>query len=369
MSKAVIFIEGEIGVDVELIDVVRQYKSFSNPTELEVIVNSPGGYVNVGKSIFQYLKNLQLPVTTIAKGMCASIASYIFFAGDSRKIYEDAEIMIHLPSGGVSGTAQNIEDYSKEMRALESELAEFYMPFFNLDKETVYSLLEQESWINSDAAMDMGIVDTIIIPLKAVAKFDNKNIDKKENMNKNEKTLFKAIKDYFTGTIEPKNLMVQDANGDEINFPELSADEVPVVRDGETAGSKAVDGEGKPIEGERTATNGDVWKFEAGELVEIVKAETEEEVTEEATEEETVDVVETEEETVDVEQVINTIIDGVTARLEGQFNDQFKTINTEITSIKKNVGSDEAEVEPTNRVNNTSVNKRTDMAFIMRSKK
>lgn len=348
MSKATIYITGEIGLDVELIDVVRQYKSFDNPTEAEFIIDSNGGYVSVGKAIHNWINSLEVNTTTIAKGMCASIASYIFFAGDERKMYEDAQLMVHLPSGSVSGTAQNIEDYSKMMRELESELAAFYTPFFNLDDKTIYALLEQESWIDSSMAMDMGIVDSILVPLKAVARFDNNKENKNEKMNKKERNFFKAFKAFFTEQFEetePKNLMIQDAKGDEINFPELEDDGVPTVKDGNTSGSKAFDSEGNPIQGERTATNGDVWVFEAGELMEIKVADGEEEI-EEATEE-VVD-------EFNPEQIIEQITEGVVANITAKFTEENKAIKEQIITLQKLVGSEDTSITPTNTNNNTT---------------
>jgi|GEM_PF-6021112 len=365
-NKATIYITGEIGVDVELIDVVRQFKSFDNPTEAEIIIDSNGGFVNVGKSIHNYIKSLDISTTTIAKGMCASIASYIFFAGDTRQMYEDAEIMIHLPSGQVGGTAQNIEDYSKTLRDLEAELAAFYTPFFNLDDKTIYALLEQETWIDSGTAMDMGIVNSILVPLKAVAKFDNNKEDKNDKMNKKEKSFFKAFKDFFTEQFEetePTNLMVQDANGDEINFPELDVDDTPTVKDGETAGSKAVDSDNNPIEGERTAINGDVWVFEAGELIEIKKAESEEE-TEEAEVEDKVEEEITDE--FDAEALIEQITDGVVAKVTAMFTEENKAVKAELNSLKKLVGSEDTSIAPTNMNNNTNSKSTTNYLSALR---
>lgn len=357
MANGTIYIEGEIGVDVELIDVVRQFKSLNNPTAIDVIINSNGGYVSTGQSIYNYLKGLGIPVTTIAKGMCASIASYIFFAGSERKMYENAELMIHLPSGGVNGTANDIENYLNEMKSLEKELADFYTPFFNVDGNTIYSLLKEETWIDSKTALEMGIVNSVLVPLQAVAKFDNKKDNKELKMTKNEKNFFQLLKNFFT--TEATNLMVQDANGDEINFPELAEDETPIVKDGDVAGSMAVDADGNPIDGERTATNGDVWVFEAGELVEIKVAD--------ATEEETEDAPVEEDAPVDVQAIIDSVIEGVTANVTAQFQAENKTLKDEIISLKKLVGTPEVVTTQTNQNNNTKSKNTNYLTGVFRS--
>ena len=63
MNKATIYINGVIGEDTKLLDVIRQFKSFSNATEVEVQIDSVGGCVDTGMSIFNYLRNLNTQLT------------------------------------------------------------------------------------------------------------------------------------------------------------------------------------------------------------------------------------------------------------------------------------------------------------------
>jgi len=89
--KATIYISGKIGKETTLVDVIRQFKSFEDPTEVEAYIHSEGGNVEEGDGIYNYLKGIdkEIPVTTITD-KAYSIAAKIFAAGRER-IVEDVE--------------------------------------------------------------------------------------------------------------------------------------------------------------------------------------------------------------------------------------------------------------------------------------
>ena len=106
-----IYISGLIGTfgdekGVELIDVISQVKKQPQATSFEVYINSEGGVVDVGFDIYNFLKSLGLPITTIGNGMVASIATVIFMAGTKRVVTPNTDFMIHLPMGGIEGILQ-----------------------------------------------------------------------------------------------------------------------------------------------------------------------------------------------------------------------------------------------------------------------
>lgn len=351
MSKATIYINGVIGEDTSLIDVIRQYKSFDNPNSLEVIIDSVGGFVSVGESIYNYLKALPLPVTTIAKNECYSIASYIFLAGDTRLMYDDATLMIHLPWASVDGDADQLTTVAKELKELEKTLSSFYASYTSIDADTITALLKNETYLSAQEAVEMGFSHSIKSNLKAVAMLTNKEEKEKLKMSKT-KQFLKALSEFFGDeNSEPMNLVIQDANGDEINFTELEEDAEPQPRTDEVAGDKAVDADGKPIEGERVANDGSTWVFETGELVQVVPSETEEETeVEEETETVEASAEEIEEEEFNIEELMKALEDSLFAKLQKD-NDDLKS---EIKALKKLVGSEDAEVSPQNQSTNTN---------------
>jgi ATP-dependent protease ClpP protease subunit len=84
--EGIIYINGQIGSTptekgVELIDIIQQVKAQEGALSFRVHINSEGGVVDTGFDIFNYLKSLQLPITTVGSGLVASIATVIFMAG------------------------------------------------------------------------------------------------------------------------------------------------------------------------------------------------------------------------------------------------------------------------------------------------
>lgn len=273
-----IYITGEIGLDTTLYDVIQQVKTQSSATEYIVKIDSIGGYVDSGREIYNYLKNLGKPVTTFTT-KAYSIASMIFMAGSQRIIPEGSEnaIMIHLPWMEVQGNHQVISDYLKDLKAVEDELVDFYAKVTEIDEETVHSLLKNETYLNATQALAMGFATQVQPAQVAVARLNNNEIIDESLMKEIKQTL-KEVKDILFGatTAIKAELVLQDATSVSITFPELAESDTPAVDDTATV-------DGSPAEGEFTMPDGTVFKFEKGVMTEVV-APIEEEPTEDAPE-------------------------------------------------------------------------------------
>ncbi|WP_048330996.1 Clp protease ClpP [Bizionia psychrotolerans] len=333
MSKATIYINGVIGQDTNLLDVIRQFKSFKSASEVDVIIDSVGGCVDTGMSIFNYLRKLNIPVTTKAS-KAYSIAASIFMAGDVRIVEEgENRLMVHFPFAEVTGGSKYLESVSKELKALENDFVKFYSTYTNVDEEAIRNLLENETFLSADEAIDLGLATQIEIPLKAVAYYNSEEEKEQKEMSKT-KLFLKALTEFFGEDAEVKALVIQDANADEINFQDLAEDAEPKVRTEEEAGDKAVDIDGKPIEGERILPDGSTMVFEAGELIEIKPVEEEVETEEEGeTEEE--EVVASAETEIDIEALIAQLETSITAKLSAELNKENNTLKSEIKALKK----------------------------------
>jgi len=358
MNKATIYINGVIGEDSKLLDVIRQFKSFQNPTEVSVHIDSVGGCVDTGMSIFNYLRNLNIPVTTIAK-QAYSIAASIYMAGDVRIVSEgEAKLMIHMPFATVQGGSKYLDEVSKELKSMENDFVKFYSTYTSIDEQAVRDLLENETFISGAEAYALGLATQIEVPLKAVAYYNSdEEENKQKEMSKTQK--FMNALNAFFNEVEVKALVIQDANANEINFKDLAEDAEPQV------GDKAEDGEGKPVEGEVVLTDGSTWIFEGGELKEIVPAEEveEEEVPVEETEEEVVAeetveaVAEVVEEEFDVEALVATLTETISAKITAELKEENDGLKTEIKALKKLVGSEETILNAKNETTNTNNNK------------
>lgn len=263
-----IYINGEIGGDTNLIDVIRQVKAQPNAIEFIVKIDSQGGYVNVGYDIYNYLKNLPQNVTTIAH-RAYSIASVIFMAGSKRIVSENAAdvLMIHLPWMEVAGNHDTITAHLSGLKSEEDKLIKFYSEALEIDKETIQSLLSSETYLNAKEAIDMGFATQIQVAPKAVAKLNNKKEEDESLMNK----LNKKINQIFNKLSGVKaELVLQDATGAELVFPDLEPTDIAQVDEKATV-------DGKPAEGEFVMPDGSTIKVAGGVVTEIVPAEVEDE--------------------------------------------------------------------------------------------
>lgn len=268
--EGIIYINGQIGNTelqrgTELIDVIQQVKQQAEATSFRVHINSEGGVVDTGFDIFNYLKSLQVPLTTVGSGLVASIATVIFMAGDKRILTKGTEFMIHSPMGGVDGTADEIEAYAQSVRDCENRLVKFYTNQTGLNTDAIAPLLKNETWLTEDQATSLGFATLLNEPILAKAYL---NLNNDKQMTKEDKSWieakFEAIQNLFAKPIV--NIVLQDANGVEIDFPEVMEGETPAI------GAMA-NVDGQPAEGEYLMPDGSTYVFAAGALTEIKEAE------------------------------------------------------------------------------------------------
>jgi len=265
-----IYINGAIGempmeIGVRLIDIIQQVKKQPEATSFNVHINSEGGVVDEGFDIYNYLRSLQLPIKTVGNGLVASIATVIFMAGDTRVLKEGTQFMIHLPWGGMDGTADEMENYSKVLRDAENKLLKFYKEKTGLTDEAIYPLLRNETWLNNEESLNLGFVTMANVPVLAKAYFnltDNK-------MTKEDKNWIQSGFDSIIAKLSGKkivNIVLQDAKGVSIDFPEvMEGEQIPL----ETPATV----DGAPANGEYVMPDGNTYVFVDGKLSSVVEAE------------------------------------------------------------------------------------------------
>jgi len=267
-----IIIDGSIGKfegekSVELIDVITQVRKQPNATSFEVIINSDGGFVDVGFDIYNFLKSLGVPITTIGQGTVASIATVIFMAGSKRIVRPNTKFMIHLPIISMEyANSLEVEDALKIIKQTENEAVSFYAKELGLNKEAIYPLLRNETWLTEEQLINLGFV-TNKSNFKIAAKVNKSKLNKMSKPSK-----LKAIMDIIRG-VAVVNKVIYSADNKELVFPDLTEDDPIEV------GAKATY-DGMPAEGEITTADGKVYVFEAGLLTEIKDEAIEDEVSE-----------------------------------------------------------------------------------------
>lgn len=335
---ATIHIKGIVGEDTTLVDVIRQFKSFDNPTEIEVMISSPGGFVDEGNDIYNYLKNTELPVTTRAE-YAYSIAASIFMLGSKRIVNESGDVlMIHLPWAEMTGSSKEFESASKELKALEKEFVDFYKSKVDLDESTIYKLLENETFLSASEAVELGFATEIYTPIKAVALYKKNTLKNMKKDKKNTKnTLIESFNAFFN--LEAKALLeLQDSNGNTIVFPELDENETP------SEGDK-VEKDGNPYTGEILMPDGSKLIAKDGVIKEIIEAEEEEEETE--TEEEAKEDKEDKEDDSKAEAKeaaekaeLVKMLSKFKSSIKKDYEAKIKALQEDLTSVKKGLGSD-----------------------------
>lgn len=264
-----IYIIGDIGQFnkedkyVDLVDVISQVRAQPDADSFDVFIDSPGGKVNVGMDIYNYLKSLGKPLHTIGMNMVASMATVIHLAGDTRTIRPNTQYMIHLPWGGVDGTSEEIEEYSKSLKATEGQLLDFYVKNTNNPKEAILPLLKEETWLSAEELLALGFISELPVAIAAKAEINNNPKKVKMSENKSEGILQKIL-DALTKSKDPAAKTIFTADQNELVFE--GVEDADMVKPGDKA---TIDG--KPAEGDITLADGRVFTFAAGELIEITE--------------------------------------------------------------------------------------------------
>lgn len=129
---------------------------------VNVHINTYGGDVFEGISIFNVLRASEKKIVTIVDGIAASAGSLIFLAGDQKKMPDNTQLMIHNPWTYASGNANDLEKVVDMLRTTESAMTKTYMESFVGTEEEIKELLDSEKFMTADEAKTFGFVDEII---------------------------------------------------------------------------------------------------------------------------------------------------------------------------------------------------------------
>lgn len=140
------------------------YLDLEGDKEIQFFINSPGGFVTDGFAIYDTLRALNSPVSTICTGLAASMGSILLSAGTPgrRFIQPNAKVMIHQPSGGARGQASNIEIQAAEILKIKELSARILAENCGQSIEKVMKDFNRDYWMNADESLEYGIVDDIL---------------------------------------------------------------------------------------------------------------------------------------------------------------------------------------------------------------
>ena len=135
-----------------------------NNDDISIYINSPGGSITSGMAIYDTMEFIKSDVSTICIGMAASMAAFLLSCGTKGKrfILPNSEVMIHQPLGGVSGQATEIKIAAERILKLKEKLNKILSNNTNKDFDTISKDTERDYFMNSNEALEYGIVDKII---------------------------------------------------------------------------------------------------------------------------------------------------------------------------------------------------------------
>jgi ATP-dependent Clp protease, protease subunit len=178
----------------------------STVNQIDVRINSPGGDVFDGIAIYNRLKQHPAKVTVYIDGLAASIASIIALAGDEIHIGEGALYMVHLPWTFAMGNRMDLDNTVNRLMDVEEQMVSIYSKKTGLDRSEVKAMLEAETWLGAEEAIEKGFVDFKVsgtVPIAASA-IDSRWIAKKPKTYLSETSAISAAKDELKKKIQDK---------------------------------------------------------------------------------------------------------------------------------------------------------------------
>lgn len=148
--------------DVSSYTLARQLQDLRDVDQIHVRINSYGGEVGEATTIYNLLKDHPAKVTTMCVGFACSAASVIFMAGDERLMNQASLLMIHPASSAVFGTADQMRKEADDLDVITGLSVKAYMDKVNITQENLLALMDAETWIEPENAVEMGFATGIV---------------------------------------------------------------------------------------------------------------------------------------------------------------------------------------------------------------
>ncbi|MCI5600030.1 MAG: ATP-dependent Clp protease proteolytic subunit [Hallerella porci] len=147
------------------------FLEYENPEkDITLYINSPGGYVSAGLAIYDTMQHIRPNVATICVGDSISMAAILLAAGTKGKRYAlpHSRIMLHQPSGAVTGQSTDIQVHAKELVRTREMLTKIIAEHSGRSIEEVREKTERDFFLTAEEALEFGVIDEIFKPHKAV---------------------------------------------------------------------------------------------------------------------------------------------------------------------------------------------------------
>jgi ATP-dependent Clp protease protease subunit len=167
LKERIIFIVGPIEDHMaNLVNAQLLFLESENPDkDIHLYINSPGGVITSGLSIYDTMRFIKPDVATMCIGQAASMGAFLLSAGAKGKRFAlpNARVMIHQPSGGAQGQASDIEIQAREILYLREKLNKLMAEHTGQPLEKIERDVERDYFMNADQAKEYGLIDRILV--------------------------------------------------------------------------------------------------------------------------------------------------------------------------------------------------------------
>ena len=166
LRERIVFLVGPVNDQTANLVVAQMlFLESENPDkDIFLYINSPGGSVSAGMSIFDTMQFIKPDVSTMCMGLAASMGSFLLMAGakGKRLSLPNSRIMIHQPSGGAQGQATDIEIHAREILKTREQLNKIYADRTGQTLEKIQADMERDFFLDPSEAKDYGLIDQVI---------------------------------------------------------------------------------------------------------------------------------------------------------------------------------------------------------------
>lgn len=166
LKERVIFLVGPVNdMTANLVVAQLLFLEADNPDkDISLYINSPGGSVTAGMSIYDTMQFIKPDVSTLCIGQAASMGAFLLASGakDKRFSLPNSRVMIHQPSGGFQGQSSDIEIHAKEILYLRSKLNDILAHHTGRTSEEIDRDTERDNFMSAEQSVAYGLIDKVI---------------------------------------------------------------------------------------------------------------------------------------------------------------------------------------------------------------
>lgn len=165
LRERIIFVNGQIedGMAAIICAQLLSLEADNPQKEISLYINSPGGVVTAGFAIYDTMRYIRCPISTVCMGFAASMGSFLLMAGSpGRRIaLPNSQIVVHQPLGGFQGQASDIERHAENILRVKRRMIDLYAKHCGRTVEEVERTLDRDHFMSAEDAKAWGLVDHV----------------------------------------------------------------------------------------------------------------------------------------------------------------------------------------------------------------